>query len=675
MKISLNWIEDYVTPGIRPDELVHKLTMAGLEVEKTVSKNNDHVFELEITPNRPDCLSMIGMAREISAILNKPLKTPNILKTTHVTKKCDVSIEDSEGCQRYVGVLIEGVDVKASDSDISKKLEAIELRSVNNIVDITNFSMMENGQPLHAFDFDKLEGGKVIVRRAKKGESITTIDGVKRDLDSSILVIADAKKPVAIAGVMGGLDTEVKSSTKNVLLESAYFNSILIRRTARKLGLSSDSSYRFERGLDYDGVTVGSQRAEQLILSHGGGFVKSRADVKAGKVVKKSKSVQITVEAVNNYLGTKVTKAQMKTGLKKLGFVVTDKTNGVHVAPPSFRHDINRDVDIIEEVARIIGFDNIPTSLPVVSAINIPSQSRRYKRKELAKSMVGQGFCEVVTFAMYSEESFNKAMLAGKEVVRVLNPLTKEQEIMRPSLLPSLLSVAQSNINHGQKNLQVFETGKVYQQKEEREVLAILLTGQAGADWRQDKIRKIDFYDTKGALDIGLRTFEGVGVNYSVSENISFEEGQRANISINGKVLGSIGKVDDTVTKAFGIKKQEIYYAEVDLEGLVNVDMVSKRYSAIAEYPAVTRDVSLAVSKDISFKVIKDIINRLGSNILNEVNFVEEYLGEKIAQDQRGLVFSLTYQSFKRTLTEDEVNVVHDSIITAICSEVSAVIR
>ncbi len=676
MKISLNWIKNYVKPGISVKQLVHKLTMAGLEVEEVVSANKDCVLELEITPNRPDCLNMIGIAREISAILNKPLTLPKVKKTATQKANCNIVIKDTKGCTRYIGTVIEGVNVKSAPAWMKEAIASIGLRPINNLVDITNYSLMENGQPLHAFDYDKLEGGKIIVRRAKKGETIVTLDGVERKLDESILVIADAKKPVAIAGIMGGAATEVTATTKNILLESAHFDQILIRQTSRKLGLSSDSSYRFERSVAYQGVEYGSKRATQLILENAGGKISKYKDAKISKTQQKGNSVKLSVEQINNYLGTKATKAQIKTGLKKLGFSVSEAAKQLKVASPHFRQDILREVDLIEEIARIIGFDNIPISLPPILSCNIPSEPRRPIRNRVIDRLLSEGLDETVTYAMYNADLVGQTGQIDKKQLRVINPLTKEQELMRPSILPSFLSVAATNINRGQKNIKIFEIGKVYTPKAEEETLAILMTGTNVSDWRPASNRPVDFYDLKGALTQALECMDlGKGITFVSTENSFYEKGQSATIHLSAKVIGHIGKVDGDVLRTFGIKEADVYFCEISMEQVYMCGLKKNGYDAIAEYPAVVRDVSIAVKKDQDFGKIENLVRQLGKPILSDIYFKEEYLGEKIANDQRGLVFSLTYQDKKRTLTEEEVNKVHEKILSSIMEEFHAVLR
>ncbi|MCA9398921.1 MAG: phenylalanine--tRNA ligase subunit beta, partial [Candidatus Omnitrophica bacterium] len=657
MKISLNWLKNYISFSTGLDDFVHKLTMAGIEVEAVHDCHGDKVVEVEVTPNRSDCLNMIGIAREVSAILNKTKKIPSIKKLPLPKTKCDVQIVEKDKCSRYIGTVIEGVSVKKTPDTIRKRIEALGLRSINNVVDITNFSLLENGQPLHAFDYDKLIGGKIVVRFAKKGEKIVTIDGVERELDPSVLVIADEKRPVAIAGIMGGQDTEVTSSTKNILLESACFDQVLIRRTSRKLALSSDSSYRFERGVDFDGVEYGSRRATDLILQTAGGKMTSYSNLIGKKSRKLQTTVNISIDEINSYLGAKLTTAKCKTILDKLDFKVSSTKGGMFkITPPSFRTDIKAGVDVVEEVSRIIGYDNLPMTMPEVKATDITTSNRQICRKRIAQTMVMQGVNEIVTYSMINQAALEKSRQGHLKGIKISNPLTLDQEKMRPAMLPSLLSVVQFNLNKGQKNLKLFEIGKVYTGNKEKDVLAAVMTGDSDKDWRETMARARDFFDLKGCVEQVLSKLGFNSVLFEQDTQEYFEDGA-AVIKVKSQSIGFIGEVHEDVLENWGIKQQKVWFAQIDLDVLYSGAAFEKRFQPISGYPAVVRDISLAVKNSVSFQQIKDIVYELGGKLLTNISLTEEYIGEKIPEGQRGLVFSLQYQSVERTLTEDEVNI------------------
>lgn len=676
MKISLNWLKDYVSVKIPPEKLAHHLTMAGLEVEKISSVNGDIVFELEITPNRPDCLSLWGMARETAAVFNKSLRLPKTKKIKPPRRQCAITVEDRKGCPRYIGHLMEDVGVAPAPEWIRTRLEALGGRAVNNVVDITNFCLWETGQPLHAFDYEKISGGKIIVRRAREGEKIVTIDGVERRLDPSILVIADVYKPVAIAGIMGGKETEVTACTRKIFLESAYFDPALIRRASRRLGLMSDSSYRFERGVDYGTVEEGARRVVSLILEEAGGKVTACRDTAVGRGRKAAKTIVLSVLKLNRYLGTCWSASYCRDILQRLGFGIRLQSQDIlHVTPPSFRVDVKEEVDVIEEAARIAGYDHLPQSLPLIKAGEIPEEPRRLIRRAVNHLLIAQGFNEVVTYAMINAQSLQRSGQGGLEGVRIQNPLTQEQEMMRPSLLPSLLPVVLFNGNRGQKDLKIFETGKIYTPQGEREVLGLVMTGLRSQDWRLGRKEAVHFYDLKGVLEQTLERLGKKAVCFESSDQPFFEGGQGAVVKMEDIVVGILGKIKDSVLGRWDIKSRSVLFAQMDLEALGKEFSRERIFTPVPAYPAAVRDVSLAVKKDIHFRQVEEIARRVGGDLLVSLQFNEEYLGEKIPAGCRGVVFSLHYQSRERTLREEEVNALHEKIVGALAGELGAVRR
>ncbi len=675
MKISLSWIKDYVSFSLSVPELVHKLTMAGIEAEKIETVGKDTVIEFEITPNRPDCLNIVGIAREIAAVLKKPLIEPKTTKRLLPKQKSDVSIEAADVCKRYIGVVIEGVSVKASPVEIQTRLEALGNRPISNIVDITNYCLFELGHPLHAFDYDKLKGGKVIVRYARQGEKIVTLDGQECKLDPSVLVIADAERPVALAGIMGGANSEVTSSTKRILLESAWFDPVLIRRTSRKLGLASDSSYRFERGAVYENVEAGAGRAVDLILEHAGGKITAYKDVQKARTVKKKAPVTLKVSGANEFLGAKLSAAEMKRILKALGFQATAPSQNIlRVTPPGFRADVRICEDCYEEIARVVGYDNLPSSLPLVTITSMRSNERRIKRSLVIDALLKQGLQEILTYSMVSREAHDKGA-CPQQGMTILNPLSQEQEMMRATLLPSFLSTIVHNINHGQKDLQIFETGKAYLPGGEKERLAIAMMGAAGNDWRETQKRACDLYDLKGAIEQVCAALRVGAPTFVPANDARYEDGQCARVFIGKKEIAIAGAVKADILKAWDVKAQEVFFAEVDLEALYAFKAKTKAYAALDQFPAVTRDVSLSIEKTIPFENIKDVIQSLDIQILKDILFKEEYLGEKIQAGQRGLVFTVVYQAQDRTLIETDVESTHQQVLNALVSNLGAALR
>ncbi|MCB9758092.1 MAG: phenylalanine--tRNA ligase subunit beta [Candidatus Omnitrophica bacterium] len=674
MKLSLNWLKCFVAHGLSAEKLAHRLTMAGHEVKNIDTVEDDLVFEIEITPNRPDCLNTLGLAREVSAIVNKPLKSLKDKALKLPKAMCDVTIEDKAACLRYVGAVVKHIQIGAAPEFIKQKLQALGSRPVNNIVDITNYGLFENGQPLHAFDYDKLIGGKIVVRRAKAGEKIVTLDGVERELNPAILVIADAQRPVAIAGIMGGAATEVTDKTQRILLESAYFDPVLIRRAGRALGLTSDSAYRFERGVDLANVDRAAKVALGRIVELTGGAIVNYRDVCFKKTVVQ-KSFTINATQMSHFLGTKVSAMQIKKILKKLEFKVSGASDQMSVSAPSFRNDIKGAIDLSEEIARVIGYDRLPSSLPQIKPSAIaPSPQFQMKRK-LRRLLTGQGFDEVISYPLISQGAIKKTKMENFSTSKIKNPLSLDQEYMRPSLLTSLLAVVGLNFNRGQKNLRLFELGKIYPADGEKEVLGVILSGQRLSSWQSNKKEAVDFYDLKGSVS---RVFEALGFDLpgviSATEDIYSKE-QNAQLCFGQQVIGSLGKINKDILRNWELKTDDVYFAQINLQVLYNIQPQVKRFAALSGFPSITRDVSIAVKQSVPFAQVEALAQAVGAKYLTNVHFLEQYLGEKIAAGQKGLVFSLVYQSSERTLTEAEIAPLHEAILQRLQQDLGAAIR
>jgi phenylalanyl-tRNA synthetase beta chain len=684
MKLSLNWLKDYIDPKLSTEKLVERLTMAGLEVEALESVGGDTVLEIEVTPNRPDCLSILGLAREIGAITGRTVKSPKIKNFKTAAFKELVHIENKKDCSRYIATCIRDVHINDAPLEMKTRLASLGIHAVNNAADITNFVMMETGQPLHAFDYDKLTGGKIMVRRAKEGESIVTLDGIERKLVPSILVIADAQKPVAIAGIMGGRDTQITRDTKNILLESAHFDMGIIRRACRTLGLRSDSSYRFERNVNFEGVLTGANRGTDLLLTLAGGDLFGREEI-SSKAKSTAAKIKVKITDIESLLGAEVTSSQVKVWLSRLGFTVASKAGILTVRAPVNRGDIEQGVDVIEEIARMIGFDRLPSRLPMIKMTNIPVDKRPHEIKnQIRRALMARGIDEIITLSMINTKALVKSNMAGMPAVRISNPLNQDQELMRPTMLPSFLQVVVTNINRGQKDLRLFEIGKIYSKDKEKEVLGLLLTGRRVHHWRSSKKEGIEFSDLKGALE---RVFKAAGIDvvYEAADMPVFDPACAAAIIVGGphaghsqelgKQIGVLGRIERKVLNNWDIKSQDIYFAEFHLDEILSLPGKPLKYQPISEFPAIVRDVSLAVKKDVPYKRIEEICLQQGGDILKSVHFIEQYLGDKIQSGTKGLVFSCQYQSNTRTLREDEVSAVHERILQALTHDLAAIRR
>jgi phenylalanyl-tRNA synthetase beta chain len=677
MKISLNWLKDYVKIRVDANTLAGCLTMAGLEVESIGKAGaTDTVFEIEVTPNRADCLSVIGVAREVAAVTKEALKRPAVKKIAYPKKAVPVEIRDKDLCRRYIGTLIQGVRIKPAPAPVKKRLGALGMRPVNNIVDITNFSLWENGQPLHAFDYDKLEGGRIVVRRAAPGETLEAIDGNTYPLDPSVLVIADAVKPVAIAGIMGGRATEVTAATKNILLESACFDPVTVRRASRKLALSTDSSYRFERGVDMEGVLGGCRRAQDMILDHAGGVITAYTDRFAGKPAVRPPSIRFTVDSVNRRLGAGLTAAHCRTVLRRLEFKVKPGPSGALVAEaPGFRGDIHETVDIIEEIARVTGYDNLPSKIAAINAVNIPECGRWQDKKDLRRAFTALGCDEIVTHSLTSSGHLKRCRRENDPVVKIRNPLSADYDTLRPAFLPAHLPVVLNNVNRGLKNLRFFEIGKIYSPGSERDALGLVLAGKPRYDWRLPENPDADFFDLKGIVEQSFACLGVTGARFVPVRRDFFAEGQAAEVQFNGRPAGLLGRIEDGVLREWNFKGPVVYAAEIMLDPVFQQRAREESFEPPSEYPAMVRDLSLAVRKGVLFDEVRALAQSRGGEFLTGVELVEEYLGDKVPPDTRGIVFSLRFQSARRTLTDEEVAQSVELIRQALVGELGAISR
>ncbi len=677
MKTSLEWLQQYTEVAGRASDVARSLTSIGIEVERIERVGRDTVFEMEITPNRPDCLNIVGLARELAAATGARFSGPKIGPRSSIRERFPVAIEAETACERYIATEIRGVRVAAAPKEIMRRLASVGSRPISNIVDITNYCLFELGQPLHAFDRDTLRGGRIIVRFAREGERIVTIDGKERVLNPSILVIADAERPVAIAGIMGGADTQVTDKTTNILLESAWFDPVTVRRASRALGLASDASYHFERGVAYDTVLTGSVRATEMIMAHAGGEVSAYHDLKIRRAVRRrGGTIVIDRARMNRFLGTVVGTAEIGRLFKALGFDARTTKTGWSLVPPAERGDLHRPEDIYEEVARMIGYDAIPSSLPLVAVTGMPVNPRRQMRRRIAASLVAQGCDETITYAMVSREVLERCLMAAESSVAVVNPLSAEQERMRPSLLPSMIKTAQFNANHGRRDIKIFETGKAYLASGEHERVAVLMAGERGDDWRSRREARIDFYDLKGVVE---RALEGLRVDrarfVAADTRPFYAAGQQAEIFIGDRLIGHLGRLSPAVVAAWGLKDPDVFFAELDLEALFTVGQGEARYNPVCEFPAISRDASLALDQTVTFTELEAIARRIAGTMLRDLHFVELYEGDKLPAGKKGYVLSFVYQLADRTLRDEEVQAVHQKICAAYQSAVGAMIR
>jgi len=689
MLLSYNWLKEYIELDVNPHRLAEMLTSAGLKVESVVkqSKPVDYVLDIEVTSNRPDCLSVIGVAREFSALTGKKLNVP-ATKFKEVDSftgpPVRVRVEAADKCLRYTARLIDGVTVKVSPPWLKDRLRAVGIRPVNNVVDISNYCLMETGQPFHAFDYDKLEKNEVIVRMAGRGEELVTIDGVSRTLDTSALVIADERGPVALAGIMGGKNTEVTSGTKRILLESACFDPLSIRRTSRKLGLSSESSYRFERGVDLSAVLACSNRASALIAEFCAGRpLKGLVDKGRKKV--SGKTITLRPFRLNAILGTKIKTPRMVKILKSLDFEVTPskQKDRLLVLPPRRRRDVTREIDLIEEVARVYGYERIEATLPRSTVFSYPEDKRQTAKEIIKDCLVASGCFEVLTCTLLSENLLKKVNCGIDKTVRIKNPLTREQEFMRPTLIPGLLGIVSRNRNRNVDDVKIFELGRNYFDSareqgltwhpEEKEYLGIAICGQRSQNW-QHNAGKLDFFDLKALVELFLGRL-GIGKYVFIEKNYAFlSKSASVAISLKEEQIGFLGRLSQKVLDNFSLSG-EIYVAEISLEHTFKKADLQRSFSPVSAHPGITRDIAVVVEEGIKSGQLVSIIRNVGRGLITGVRLFDLYHGKQVPPGHKSLAYSIEYRSGNRTLTDAEVDKVHNKVRASLAEKLSAKFR
>ena len=687
MKVQVDWLKEYTEIDVPTDELGHVLTMAGLEIEshETVELpdgEKSEVLELNVTPNRGYCLSHIGVAREVSALLNKSLKLPGPLKTLEsewgtVAVEDRVSVENLEPelCPRYCALVIENVKVGPSPKWLKDRLTAIGLRPINNIVDITNFVMMEYGQPLHAFDRDLLAGNKIIIRRAKKGEPFASLDGTELKLEPDALVIADGEKPVALAGIMGGINSQVSETTSHIVLESACFNPATVRQGSKKYGLRSDSSYRFERSVDLNGVVSAQARAALMMKElAGGGICLGRVDIypETGKSI----NIPLRVGRVNQLLGASFNSEQVRDLLSRLGMEVLSQPENMEVKIPSFRPDLLREVDLIEEIARIDGFDKVDTVYPVAGVRPVRISPRQNIAKKVREVFCCAGFAETVHYSFieraYAEEF--KTAFASEQVIALKNPLSSDYDTMRTSLLPGLLKTAGLNLSKGQKPLKLFEVGSVYSSdstglRTEKAVLSAIVLGPYEPTPWKPRGGEYDFYDLKGTLET-LITHLHLKLEIFPDSKPFLLPGKSVRVQIDDRELGYMGQMTPEQNL---VAELNVYALELDLGALEKSS--SLRFQPIPKFPETYRDISILVDRSVTSQKAADLILKTGCPLIQKVDLYDHFEGKKIQADKKSLTFALSFQSAERTLSDNEVNPLFEKIVQTLKSELGASLR
>ncbi len=652
-------------------------------------KLKDYQIEIGLTPNRPDCLSIVGVAREVAAMCGKPLHLPDPQiedQGQEITQKASVTIEDAELCPRYAARMITGVKIGPSPDWIVRRLEAVGMRSINNVVDVTNYVMMELGHPLHAFDYRLLEEGRIVVKRAHQGEKFISLDDQEHNLSSEDLMICDGKRPVAMAGVMGGQNSEVQDDTETILLEAAYFKPTAIRRTSKRHGMHTESSHRFERGADIDMVPVALDRAASLIAELGqGALVAGVIDNYPQQL--KTPVLSIDAQNVEKLLGIPVACDQVEQLLDSIGLNVSagDSPSRLQVTVPSFRPDLEREVDLIEEVARLYGYEHIPTTMPVGTVDAPQAPLRQQLQKQLRDTMVAKGFSEAMNYSFISTEALAKLGLPADdqrlEQVKLLNPLTEDQSVMRTSLVPSLLDSVARNLAYRSNDLRLFELRPVFLPlagaetcQEDLRLCGVLCGRQQPEGWSQSATA-VDFYDLKGIAEELFCRLQIDRVDYNAERSEPYlHPGKSCTLLCQDRVLGTIGEVHPQVLAEFDID-QPVFLLDIDVEVLIELAGKHPGFTPLSRFPDVIRDSALLLDEEISAAEVMRIITRSKVKYMEDAVLFDLYTGKGIPDGKKSLAVRIRYRDLEKTLTEEEVSKAHGRLIKSLCQQLGAEIR
>jgi len=667
MKISLDWLNEYVKADLPTPQLLERLTMIGLMAEAAEEMNGDTVVEVETYANRPDTLGHLGIAREVAAMLGEKLiekAWPVEELPERIADLTDVQVYDQALCPRYCGMLVKGVNVGPSPDWLRLRIEAMGLRPINNVVDISNYVLFATAQPLHAFDFAKLRGGRIIVRKAQKGETLRTLEGLTIELSPEMLVIADEAGPVALAGVMGGEETGVTDTTRDVFIESACFDPVSIRLTAKKAGLSTDASYRFERGSDIVFPPRAAQMAASLMCRFGGKAATGILDVYPKPW--KPKSVILRHHRISDLLGTDVPKDRVLRILDDLGFKVEENREGVWRAEvPSFRVDIEREADLIEEVARFYGYDKIPSKVTPPASLEPFIDKKREKVEKLRQTLLHQGLDEVINFS-FSDPEKESAVQSGREPISIRNPISSKSASLRTSLIMGLLENVAWNMNRGLEGVHLFELGNIYFRKdeahEEQLTLGLLTTGLLGRSHWQVRAGETDFFVLKGAVEALMSALRYEPFSFAAAAHPFFEKGTSLALAYKGNKVGHLGVVKKSLKGLFSVEGT-VYAAEINLAGLLEKQPKAFRFAPVAKFPGVSRDLSFLADRDLSYQDIRTAVAKLSVPFLEGFELIDRFTGPSIPGDKVSLSIRFRYRNPTRTLLAEEVDKAQQDIV------------
>jgi phenylalanyl-tRNA synthetase beta chain len=661
MKISPLWLRDFVDVPVDYPRLADELTMAGVAVEGISGTGESTIFEMEITTNRPDAMNHYGVAREASALYDLPLKRIEArLPSAQGKSEVAIDVQEPELCPRFTAREIRGVTIKPSTPHIAGRLQLLDQRPISNAVDATNYVLWESGKPTHLFDLDLLEGRRLVIRKARAGETLKTLDGVERKLSAEDLVVADAKKPVALAGVMGGYDTMITEKTKNILIESAWWDPVTVRRMSKRHGLHTDASHRFERGADFESTVPSTNRVAGLILESGGGMLVGEVIDVIGRQLDLA-PVELNLREVRRILGEELSALEVSRILTHLGFTMLPGSEDnylVHI--PSWRLDIEREIDIIEELARLHGYDKFPNRLPAYSG-EIRELPDAHKDARLRSSLLALGYNEAISLTFISKEDARRFSTAPE--LDLANPLSDEASVMRTSLVPSMLNMLAYNLNRGSGNVRLFEAGNVFEASGEKALeakrISIGATGSVDAEVVRGlasgaAARPFSFFDLKGDIESLLAPFNQWTLYYDTKAADYYHPGRSARAVLDGATVAQFGQIHPDVASARKLR-QDVFVGEIYLDRLYQHDLGAVRYEALTRFPVVERDFSFVFDDGVEFEKIRQSVSGLGISELRSFVPVEIFRGEKVGASKYSILMRAKLQSGERTLRDDEV--------------------
>lgn len=673
MKLPLSWLKEYLPTTLSPEEIASALTSLGLEVDEIESDGDDSLFTISLTPNLVHCANVRGVARELAALTQEKIHQP---KSTVIEKsdetidaRTSVSVENPQGCPRYACRLITGVKVSPSPEWLKKRLEQCGMRSVNNIVDITNLVMLELGHPLHAFDFNKLKENRIVVRNARQGEELSALDGKTYYPSDEMLLICDGKGPIAIAGVMGSAETEVCEKTVNVLLESAYFEPKVVRRTSKHLELHTEASYRFERGADPNGVLEALERATSWICELANGIaLKGIIDRKERDFSQRKLSCRLS--RANRILGIQISMSEIETVFKRLGFEISHISEDlIELLIPSYRHDIAEEIDLIEEIARLYGYDNIhKRERACYRNGSLPHSSTYLFEKRIRTLLLEEGLQELLTCDLISPESAEMIApdsIPSRALVKLLNPRSIQQSILRPTLLPGLLQVVKHNHARGVQGIAGFEIGRLHFKSKENylepTVASIVLSGERAFPHWENKVNKVDFFDLKGIIENLLSNLKSEKARFKPSHLENFHPQRQAAIYVGEIEIGAMGEIHPETLKKIDLD-QPVYFVELNLADLEAVNKTNIKMQPLPLYPASTRDWTLTLPEKVPIGALFEKIALIDSQLLESFLLLDVYRSDTLGSDKKNVTVRFVYRDRTQTLSVEDIEKEHKLI-------------